>query len=238
MTKINKLGKSTFIIAILSFLLVAVLAFGGTYAYFSVNTEGVQSTVTTAHLTLESNIADQGNIIATNTIIVPGQTLISDALSVEYTANAPSVIIAVIDLKVDGSNNLGTGTTTITAANLGFELATGWTKVSVDGATSSCYVLGTDATPYVSTNSTEGGVPLTTGPVKLGLNVSGEDNMDVVITINVRFVACQYEYIKDAQGNAWGTGEDAPTCAQVYDAVRAQVISDLPDRTATPAAQG
>jgi predicted ribosomally synthesized peptide with SipW-like signal peptide len=68
MSKINKLGKSTFVIAILSFLLVAVLAFGGTYAYFSDRADAISGDITTGHLTITSTSG-------TNTGGVDGATL-------------------------------------------------------------------------------------------------------------------------------------------------------------------
>lgn len=82
MTKINKLGKSTFVIAILSFILVAVLAFGGTYAYFSSVSGRAAGKVTTGHLTLAVSEDDaavsqiNGYTIASNKIVQPGQRLV------------------------------------------------------------------------------------------------------------------------------------------------------------------
>ena len=46
MTKFSKVGKSSIVIAILSFLLVAVLTFGGTYAYFSAVTGSATGKIT------------------------------------------------------------------------------------------------------------------------------------------------------------------------------------------------
>jgi len=71
MSKINKLGKSTFVIAILSFLLVAVLAFGGTYAYFSDNASTTSKTITMGHLYLTNPTATFSASI--DTAAVPNQ---------------------------------------------------------------------------------------------------------------------------------------------------------------------
>ena len=75
MTKINKLGKSTFVIAILSFLLVAVLAFGGTYAYFSATSgEAIKAEVTMGKLKLGATSKSESATVAVSTQkIVPNQ---------------------------------------------------------------------------------------------------------------------------------------------------------------------
>ena len=85
MTKINKFGKSTFMIAILSFVLVAVLAFGGTYAYFSAVAGRAAGTVKTGHLSLAIDGNDDSLIdaindltVASNTIAEPGQLLVGE----------------------------------------------------------------------------------------------------------------------------------------------------------------
>lgn len=64
MSKINKLGKSTFVIAILSLVLVAVLTFGGTYAYFSAKTK----TEVTDSIVLGTLKLDEGAFNASNTV--------------------------------------------------------------------------------------------------------------------------------------------------------------------------
>ncbi len=78
MTKINKLGKSTFVIAILSFLLVALLAFGGTYAYFSANATATTGKITMGHLKIGTDGAKfDSSVISTSLKAVPNQTIIS-----------------------------------------------------------------------------------------------------------------------------------------------------------------
>ena len=78
MTKINKLGKSTFVIAILSFILVAVLAFGGTYAYFSASTKTASSQMTIGHLKISTQTAFDGTALTKQAIVVPNQNVISN----------------------------------------------------------------------------------------------------------------------------------------------------------------
>ena len=90
MTKINKLGKSTFVIAILSFLLVAVLAFGGTYAYFSDQSEKLSGSVTTGHLKITS--MKEGEATVTNAITMsgvaqPNKVIYDNTLSLDVNNN-------------------------------------------------------------------------------------------------------------------------------------------------------
>lgn len=93
MTKINKLGKSTFVIAILSFLLVAVLAFGGTYAYFSAQAKTVGGTITTGHLRIPGVItsnsinAETAALKIDDAIAQPNQNIVNDTFSVAVNSN-------------------------------------------------------------------------------------------------------------------------------------------------------
>ena len=101
MTKINKLGKSTFVIAILSFLLVAVLAFGGTYAYFSDNA-AVKGTATMGTLTMK--LKDGTNDAADFTIsgyVQPNQDIMSGkSLTIDATGTTIEYFVRV---KVDAT---------------------------------------------------------------------------------------------------------------------------------------
>ena len=89
MTKINKLGKSTFVIAILALLLVAVLAFGGTYAYFSAQSSVIAGTVQTGHLRITKIENGTGNseLVSTAKIAQPNQTLYN-AAKIDTTVNS------------------------------------------------------------------------------------------------------------------------------------------------------
>lgn len=81
MTKINKLGKSTFVIAILSFLLVAVLAFGGTYAYFSAQSKTATGSIDLGNLTVGEVTGDaiSSNAITFDTTVAqPNQQILTN----------------------------------------------------------------------------------------------------------------------------------------------------------------
>jgi predicted ribosomally synthesized peptide with SipW-like signal peptide len=110
MTKINKLGKSTFVIALLSFVLVAVLSFGGTYAYFSAVSGRAAGVIKTGHLSLVtkegSEIIDQISkmTVANNTITQPGQRLVGDKV-VGSDGNTDDTNGADIDITVTTNIN-------------------------------------------------------------------------------------------------------------------------------------
>ena len=90
MTKFNKVGKSTFVIAILSFLLVAVLAFGGTYAYFSAETNPAGGTVTMGnlyvYLTDGSKVLEGDKVLGEITIAQPNQEILNQTYTVDMQA--------------------------------------------------------------------------------------------------------------------------------------------------------
>jgi predicted ribosomally synthesized peptide with SipW-like signal peptide len=92
--KIKKIGKSSFVIAILSFVLVAVLAFGGTYAYFTAKTNNVHGSVTTGHLNIDPINATgvkgtvEGNALTfANPIVVPNEVLVNSVFSTTVKNN-------------------------------------------------------------------------------------------------------------------------------------------------------
>ena len=92
MSKINQLGKSTIALMILSFLLVAVIAFGGTYAYFSAQ-DDTSASVTMGHIHL--NDATMGDsMIMTQDFAVPNQTII-DSTSQDGTEGHKKIGVTV-----------------------------------------------------------------------------------------------------------------------------------------------
>ena len=103
MTKYSKIKKSSFAILALSLILVAVLAFGGTYAYFTDQTDKVSSTLTTASLSVDTNAASV--VLATDSIVVPNQPIITDKITVTPTMDTNVIIIAQVSLVVDPENN-------------------------------------------------------------------------------------------------------------------------------------
>lgn len=104
MTKFNKIGKSTVAIAILSFLLVAVLTFGGTYAYFSAKTESVGGSVTMGTLYVDltdgTNVLTGTSALGTFSNALPGQEILKKTYTVDMTKTKTSTISAFIRVKI------------------------------------------------------------------------------------------------------------------------------------------
>ena len=101
MSKINKLGKSTFVIAILSFILVAVLAFGGTYAYFSDTSNEVTSgTITLGTLVIDENLAfAETASLKTEGYAVPAETVIDGDVETHVNSNINYYVRAIITVE-------------------------------------------------------------------------------------------------------------------------------------------
>lgn len=132
MSKINKLGKSTFVIAILSLILVAVLSFGGTYAYFSAKSGPVSGDITMGTLSLAfkdgtSAVTELSDI----EIAQPNQEILDKTYTLDLSA---STIKSYVRVKitaeltgVDYTTNTPSGDSHITAATI-FTITTnsGW----------------------------------------------------------------------------------------------------------------
>ena len=110
MTKINKAGKSTLLIAILSFLLVAVLTFGGTYAYFSASTEAdpakgeINMGALYVYLTDGSDVLSGDTALQTLTpISLPGQQILNEEYTVSIKETDESTINALVRVKVEAA---------------------------------------------------------------------------------------------------------------------------------------
>ena len=77
MTKYKKLTKSAFAIVALSLILVAVLAFGGTYAYFSANTGAKSGNLTMGTLALTlTDGSSEVTVLENITVAQPGQYIV------------------------------------------------------------------------------------------------------------------------------------------------------------------
>ena len=81
--KSKKMTKSTFAVIIMAVLMVAMMAFGGTYAYFTATTAKVTETATTGRVQLTENSAYE-----LNAIVVPGQELLAEDKTVSVVSNS------------------------------------------------------------------------------------------------------------------------------------------------------
>jgi predicted ribosomally synthesized peptide with SipW-like signal peptide len=97
MTKLKskKMTKSTFAVIIMAVLLVAMLAFGGTYAYFTAEaTQDIKGSVTTA--TVQLNGGSEVTITV-DEFLLPGATIVADnSLQVTNKSNVGTYIFAIV----------------------------------------------------------------------------------------------------------------------------------------------
>ena len=187
MTKFNKVGKSTFVIAVLSFLLVAVLAFGGTYAYFSATATPVTGSITMGALYIDlkdttGSLATLGEFKNVN----PNQEIVNKTYTVDLTkdSNASTIpafirvkVTAVLDgtkytPKADGTYDNNQADSSVNSTNL-FSIKTDGTWYQ--------YTEGADAdgyTYYVGPSGTKDKV------VAVGGASAGSVALPIKITIN------------------------------------------------------
>lgn len=138
MTKYSKIKKSSFAVLALSLILVAVLAFGGTYAYFSANASA-SGTVTMGTLTLNIEDADTQTegvqLSVTTDKVVPNQPVITEGTTISYAGTDIDFFIrgsfTVTVTGYDADGQLGTNEPAHTSAD--FYSATGlenWVKAA------------------------------------------------------------------------------------------------------------
>ena len=220
MSKINKLGKSTFVIAILSFLLVAVLGFGGTYAYFNSNTDKVGGQFTTGHVTMEANTDKV--VISAGDLVVPGQPIIEEKLTVTTKTNVDSVLFAVVTAKVEGA-----GTTIEIGKDkaIDMEIATGWVPLETNTNGTLVYVFGTESNGIFNDGAITGTAhDFTTDKIYLDREVKGVENMDVKVTLEIQFFITQASYLGATNGANTITSENKGAAA-CYNAAKTYVFN-------------
>lgn len=117
MTKYKKLTRSTFAIIALSLVLVAVLAFGGTYAYFTAKKDATDSiTMGTLGLSEITLTAQTGKV-------VPGQDVLT--VPVTFASTATTDIPMIMLAKVEITAEEGAIITTAATVNNTWEAVTG-----------------------------------------------------------------------------------------------------------------
>ena len=93
-TKKRKMSKSTFAIIIMAVVMVAMLAFGGTYAYFTATaTKKTTGEFTTGSIKLEAN--DDATFETGLTNVVPGDKLTTGPLTLTTTSAGTDSYIAI-----------------------------------------------------------------------------------------------------------------------------------------------
>ena len=216
--KSKKMTKSTFAIIIMAIVMVAMLAFGGTYAYFTAKANVVGSTVTTGTLKLETT----GQVtFSTSGYLVPNKIqALGDMSTVKATGTtvaAYRIKFAVTDVSgaaegvtvddnfkskitiniLDGSDNSLIKTDTTDA---------GWIK---DGTTGYFYYNRTIAPE----EHTVGGFTMEKIANKLVITLDAEaDNtyQGLTITYEIAIESVQAEYVGESATATQGYAHDAP----------------------------
>ena len=106
MTKLKskKMSKQTVAIIIMAVIMVAMLAFGGTFAYFTATaTEKSSESITTGYVKLESD----ATFVAAATHVIPGTTIIDGPVTVTPSQDGTGSYIAlrfIVEIKKHGED--------------------------------------------------------------------------------------------------------------------------------------
>ncbi len=175
--KSKKMSKSTFAIIIMGIVMVAMLAFGGTFAYFTAKSNTVPAQeITMAHVTLTKDSAKATLEMSQRTAALPGDSL-SLSAEVENSSNRKVYIFVQVLTTNDSTIGLDlTGT------------VTDWTAAEVTGY-ENVYYTTTEAAGKVTWTKE---ATLTETGNSESVNGAVAGNMDKTITINVVFAATQF----------------------------------------------
>ena len=101
MTKLKskKMTKSTFAIIIMAIAMVAMLAFGGTYAYFT----ATNTAATTKDLTTGKVVLGVNEIASATTTKIVTNTVIASGVTVESNSNVDTWVVVQFSVKFDGT---------------------------------------------------------------------------------------------------------------------------------------
>ena len=188
MTKYSKIKKSSFAILALSLILVAVLAFGGTYAYFSDTVTSNSASVTTATLTLTDTLT----LSVSEDSLVPNQTAPVTLTDMELGGNTISAVrikMGAVTLKKGEQNFTApegqSDYLTIAIADATTGSFAGW---EYDSASKAYYYKA-----YVSTLAIDDSMTLSVALNK----AAGNEWQGVTATFSITVEAVQAEYNED-----------------------------------------
>ena len=189
-TKSKKMTKSTFAIIIMAVVMVAMLAFGGTYAYFT----ATASEKTTSFSTGSVKLTSSGTFTASLADVVPGDSLTTGAITLTSTTEGTAAYLA-IEFKLTATKDAQpvdlSGTSLETVTEL---LTEGWYSAG-DNIYIWCGASGVgDGTPLAVATSTP--VKVTDAALIFDADADWEENgeepelmnADITITINARSV--------------------------------------------------
>ena len=197
MTKLKskKMTKSTFAIIIMAIAMVAMLAFGGTYAYFTATANATGGKVTAKTLTIGGQAEGTTVTLGADSKIVPGQTIEITELD-NLTAAGDTVAAFRIKLEL-GKVYQSNGTTEFSDENLST-----YVKVEMLNAEGtdkdSNWIDGGDGYLYYNT-ITDGDTFAKLGDKVGKMNVSlsadaGNAYQGIIINFSIKFEAMQAEF--------------------------------------------
>ena len=104
MTKLKskKMTKSTFAIIIMAIAMVAMLAFGGTYAYFTAQANTMESSEFTVGKVLLTEKA--GATVSTTGTILPGDKLVTGGLTYTNASTVDTYVAVVVTFKIGNAD--------------------------------------------------------------------------------------------------------------------------------------
>ena len=188
MTKYKKLTRSSFVIVALCLALVGILAFGGTYAYFSAQ-DSATGTATLGNLAVELN--DNAALTLQTNAVVPNQEIFGgNTVSVSYGSTDINFYARVkITAAFEGEITPGLGEPAVTDV-LTIGGMSGWAK------SGDYYYLGTTEKATKATAST---APTTISPTvtiakEVGANGS-KAYMGKTITVTIVIEVLQADYL-------------------------------------------
>ena len=148
MTKLKskKMTKSTFAIIIMAVVMVAMLAFGGTYAYFTATAKADSAELQTGYVKLEANGAltalNLSNVMPTQDIVDAGAIKLKVTTTEEGNYVAVKFTITAKDAAGDDIEDIST-----IGLNVATALGNAWGTTTEDNV----YIYGTSAAPTKAT---------------------------------------------------------------------------------------
>ena len=216
--KSKKMTNSTFAIIIMAIAMVAMLAFGGTYAYFTAQTTAVSPTTTTGRVQLGAN-----SVATLTQQVVPGQELLSGDVTVTSNSTVDTYVFITFSASIekaagdDVNTAVPAAVTDTPDAEGEYKLVatpvTGWNLIADSTTVYYKKVTANTATPITVCSSIKfDGYSVSTESLKGSL-------MDATITVTIDSSAIQCEgftSIGEGEGFDYETEAEAAKAAYAF----------------------
>ena len=219
MTKTKKkMSKSTFAIIIMAVAMVAMLAFGGTFAYFTA--EANDATGTTTVGTVEISTGASATIAEATDFAVPGSTIYENqSVKLTNTSTVDIYVFAKLSAQIDGKDlfvRTGTDPTYTYASAISAELGSAVTAERWEAVTGHDGVYGY----LVESNKTPTAIANFVFTVTLNKNIEEHHNEDGFDSNNI---------YTDKAGTAYNQALEGKTITVTvtFDAIQAETFDDI-----------